>query len=426
MNRSVSTTIESSDRSRTLTRPGIVNGNGRTLGRKQTFLILFAAIVLGVLAYLAVGYLSVAFSHESTDDAFIEGPIVPISPKVPGQVEAVHVVDNQEVKKGELLVELDPRDYEVKLAEKEAAVETARANQETVRKSFDLVSARVATAEASAKQAEAEADAARADAARAEAEWKRQQELNKQNVISPQELDNARANWEAARANLEAAREKVTSERSKVAEAQAQMAAARTVIEMSKSQIEQAATDVRAAQLDLSYTKIEAPRDGRVTRKRVEAGGYVEVGQTLFALVPDNVWVTANFKETQINEMRPGQPVEVEIEAYPNAKYHAHVDSIQAGSGARFSLLPPENAVGNFVKVVQRVPVKILFDEALDAKQVVGPGLSVVPTVRVNSFHIAWPFQLLAGLLAGAGGALLLRLVLVRRNQRASRNNGQA
>jgi membrane fusion protein (multidrug efflux system) len=160
---------------------------------------------------------------------------------------------------------------------------------------------------------------------------------------------------------------------------------------------------LRQAKLQESYTKVIAPEAGRVTNKSVEAGNYIQVGQPLFAIVPPTVWVTANFKETQLAEMRPGQPTEVEVDAYPARALHGHVDSIQAGSGARFSLLPPENATGNFVKVVQRVPVKIVLDEQPGVQQVLGPGMSAVPDVKVSNSASA-----LIKVVIVAGLALLL------------------
>ena len=181
----------------------------------------------------------------------------------------------------------------------------------------------------------------------------------------------------------------------------------------------QAQTAVQSAQLDLSYTKIFAPCDGRVTRKAVEPGNYVQVGQQLMSIVPTDVWVVANFKESQLKKMKPGQPAFVEIDALGRS-LRAHVDSVQAGSGAAFSLLPPENATGNYVKVVQRVPVKILFDEPLPADHTIGPGLSVAPSVRVSGFEIpGWAIALLAVVLAG-GAAFVFRFVLRRKMNRAA------
>ena len=171
------------------------------------------------------------------------------------------------------------------------------------------------------------------------------------------------------------------------------------------------ADEHRRRQINLAYAKIFAPADGRVTRKAVEAGDYIQTGQQLFSIVPPEVWVVANFKESQLAQMAPGQPATVEIDALGGKKFRAHVDSVQAGSGAAFSLLPPENASGNFVKVVQRVPVKIIFDEALPAEKVIGPGLSVTPSVQVSKFIFpAWAVALVALILAVAGAWVFLRI----------------
>jgi len=181
------------------------------------------------------------------------------------------------------------------------------------------------------------------------------------------------------------------------------LTATEAAIAMALAQWQEAKTNAAAAQLDLSYTRIFAPCDGLVTRKQVEPGDYVQIGQQLMSIVPTDVWVVANFKETQLKDMKPGQPVTVEIDALGGRKFRAHVDSVQAGSGAAFSLLPPENATGNFVKVVQRVPVKILFDEPLPAGHAIGPGLSVQPSVRISRFEIpGWAIAVLAVVLAVA------------------------
>jgi membrane fusion protein, multidrug efflux system len=178
----------------------------------------------------------------------------------------------------------------------------------------------------------------------------------------------------------------------------------------------QSKTDVDAANLNLSYAKIFAPSDGRVTRKQVEVGDYLQTGQQILSLVPTEVWVTANFKESQLEKMRTNQPVLVEIDALGGRKFRAHLDSVQAGSGAQFSLLPPENATGNFVKVVQRVPVKIVFDEALPADHTIGPGLSVTPSVQVSSFTLPVFVLALAAIVLALVIMILFRLILGRKN----------
>jgi membrane fusion protein (multidrug efflux system) len=278
---------------------------------------------------------------------------------------------------------------------------------------------KVATAEATADQSKADADAAQATDARAQADFQRSQELRKQNTISQQEFDAAQAAVREADANLAAAKQKAIADVSKIKEAKAQLDATKAAVGMALAQFRQSQANVQAAQLDLSYTKIYAPCDGHVTRKSVEPGDYVQTGQTLFSIVPGDVWVVANFKESQLKKMKPGQLALVEIDALGKS-LSAHVDSIQAGSGARFSLLPPENATGNYVKVVQRVPVKILFDESLPADHVIGPGLSVAPSVRVSRFEIpGWAIALLAVVLAGVA-QFVFRLVLNRKMNRVA------
>jgi membrane fusion protein (multidrug efflux system) len=273
-----------------------------------------AATAAAILLILGIWFGLRAAGTESTDDAFIEAHVIPISSKVSGQVNRVYVMDNQPVQANDPLYDIDDRDYAAKLAE-------ARA--------------RVAQAEAEATRAEADAE--------------RYSSIYKKDAISKQQLDQAVAAGRIAKAKLES---------------------------------EHAAA--QKAELDLSYTKVRAPQSGRVTRKAVEAGAYVQIGQILLSIVPDDVWVTANFKETQITDVRVGQKVTIKVDAYPSERFEGHVDSIQAGTGERFSLLPPENATGNFVKVVQRVPVKIVFDTPRNSKVLLAPGMSVVPTIQIK------------------------------------------
>jgi membrane fusion protein (multidrug efflux system) len=285
----------------------------KTMNNKGRFAILGAVATLAVIVAL-IPVIHSAFIHESTDDAFIDGHIIGIAPKVAGEVLAVHVEDNQLIKEGDPIIEIDPRDYEAKLAEERGKVGAA----------------------------EAEAKRAVADAVRYE-------QLLRQDEISQQQLDNAKA------------------------------AAASAVATVAKER-----GALQQEELNLSYTKITAPEAGRITRKSVEAGSYVQVGQGILAIVPENVWVTANFKETQLTHMHPGQKVDIKVDAFPKLKLEGHVDSIQSGTGSRFSLLPPENASGNYVKVVQRVPVKIVIDTPADPNFKLSPGMSVVPSVDIR------------------------------------------
>jgi membrane fusion protein (multidrug efflux system) len=200
-----------------------------------------------------------------------------------------------------------------------------------------------------------------------------------------------------------------------VDEANKQLAATYAEKEVAFAQLSESQTNIAAARLNLSYTKVHAPADGRVTRKAVEAGDYLQAGQQIMSIVPTEVWVVANFKESQLNKMRPGQSTIIEIDALGGRKFRGHVDSIQAGSGAQFSLLPPENATGNFVKVIQRVPVKILFDEPLPTEYTIGPGLSVTPSVQVSGFTLpVWLMAVAAAVIALAA-ALFFRSFMARR-----------
>jgi membrane fusion protein, multidrug efflux system len=306
--------------------------------------VMVSLIAMAILALVfGSSYLRFAMSRESTDDAFIQGHIVSVSAKVDGHTTKVCVQDNQWVEKGDLLAELDPRDFQV---------------------SLDLASASLSAAQASAEQSRAQVSIASVEAARAEKDYNRYRQLFEAGGgVTQQQVDNAAAAAQSAAAQLEAANKQVIAAQAKSSEA--------------KAAFEQ-------AQLNLSYTRIYAPQSGRVTNKALEEGEYIRVGQPLMTIVPPEVWVVANFKETQLKYMKPGQPVKIKVDAYSQKIFKGHIDSIQAGTGAIFSLLPPENATGNYVKVVQRVPVKIVFDEDPNEIKMLSPGMSVVPEVKVK------------------------------------------
>jgi membrane fusion protein, multidrug efflux system len=337
--------------------------------RKQRLKILAGVAVLIALAAVIFYYVRFVAPYESTDDAFIDGYVTLISPRVPGQVTRLLVTDNQEVKKGDVLVEIDPRDYEASLAQAQAdlAAASSQANQSR---------AQVKVSEAKVTQAQAAVTAAEAEAQRANDDLKRYQSVESR-AVSKSAFDLAQAQARSANANLEAAYSQTNA-------AEAEVVLSEAGVETATAAVQQAAAKLQQAELNLSYTKIIAPLDARVTARTVQPGNYVQPGQALLALVPTDVWVVANFKETQLTYMHAGQPVELSVDAYPNRKFKGRVDSLQAGTGARFSLLPPENAVGNYVKVVQRVPVKIVFDETLPTNLDIAPGMSVEPKVKVK------------------------------------------
>ena len=332
-------------------------------------LLLLGAVGGALLVGAAVWYF-INVGYETTDDATIEAHVIEVSPKVSAHVMAVHFDDNYDVKRGDLLVELDPRDFDVNLA-------SAQANLASAKSKLTQAEAQQNVARAGIGQTKADLASAEATADNAEADLKRNEQLYQTHVIDRREYDASTAQAKSDVANVESSAKKVTSQEAQVQMADAQYSAASAAEKQAEAQL-------RQAELQLSYTRIYAPFNGRVTKKSVEPGNYVQPGQTLFSLVPPDVWVIANFKETQLKSMKIGQPVSVQVDAVPGHDFKAHVDSFQVGTGGRFTLLPPENATGNFVKVVQRVPVKIVFDEPASTLERFWAGESVEPRVNVG------------------------------------------
>jgi membrane fusion protein (multidrug efflux system) len=362
-------------------------------------LLVVALVAGGVLIWR---YYSV---RETTDDAQMDGHIDPVSARVSGTVLRVLADDNQLVKAGDLLAELDPRDYEVAVQRARADRADALANSAAASVSVPLTSTtssgQLAAANAGLEAAKREIDAATARVQEAQANYnkvaadlKRMTQLVQKDEISQQQYDAAVAAEGSARATLEAARAAVASAQGRAAQAQAQAESAHTVpqqIRMMRDRAGAASAEVekyRAAlaqtELNLQYTKITASVSGIVSKRNVEPGQVVQAGQPLFAIVNlDDTWVTANFKENQLKNMRPGQRVKVQVDAY-GREYDGVIESIGGATGARFSLLPPENATGNYVKVVQRIPVRIRINKGQDPDHMLRPGMSVVPTVFIK------------------------------------------
>jgi membrane fusion protein (multidrug efflux system) len=338
--------------------------------RRWRVLLIFIVVVAILAAAGAVYWLN-ARQFEETDDAFIDGHVIPISPQVSALVSAVHVDDNALVHKGDLLVELDPTDYEV-------AVAQARGSEASVRGKLEQARSGVPSARGAVLQAQAELDSAQVNFDNANRDLQRFNGLDPR-ARSQQQLDNTTATQKKAQADVEQAKAKLQTTIAQVATAQADVTAA-------EGDLQKAQADTRRAEVNLSYCRITAPSDGKVTNKIVDAGMYVTSATQLFQLVPARVWVTANFKETQLDRMRPGQAVTISVDAYPEREFHGTLSSIQAGTGSRFSVIPAENATGNFVKVVQRVPVKITFNTDVndDTARLLAPGMSVQPKVRVR------------------------------------------
>ncbi len=309
--------------------------------------LIILGSILGICATGALLYNALMF--QTTDDAYVQNLYVQLAPKVKGEVAEVYVQDNEFVEKGKLIAKIDNRDYKVAYDMAHAQYEKALFNQTNAKAMYSAVNS--------------ELELAKKDV-------ERYKNLYKEGAVSKQTVDNATTKYDSISANKVSANQAIISKgENKVANAE----------------IEALKADMDRAKLNLEYTEIYAPISGTVTNKRISKGTYVQVGSPMLSIVPEEVWVVANFKENQVGKMKKGQAVEIKIDAYPNKKFKGTIDSIQRLSGAQSSLFPPENAVGSFVKIVQRIPVKIVFTEEIDrTKYNIIPGMSVVPKVRVR------------------------------------------
>jgi membrane fusion protein, multidrug efflux system len=348
----------------------------RPFGRRRIIMAVAALVVLLGLVWVYRRW-SYARSHESTDNAQVDGHIVPVLAKVGGYVQAVTVSENDSVRAGQLLVQIDDAEYRQRLAQAEADLQAAQASA-GVGPGTGQAEAQVAQAAGQEAALQAQIAAARANAQRAEADLARSEELARQQIISRQQLDALRSAAEAARANLLAVQRQASAAGGTVASAQAGVRLAQARLEASRAARDNAA-------LQLQYTKVVSPEAGVVSRKTVEVGQLVQPGQPLMAIVADTgVWVTANFKETQLADMRVGQPVEFDVDAYGGCHAEGRVQSISSATGAKFALLPPDNATGNFTKVVQRIPVRIAITRACGPGRPLRPGMSVSAAVKTR------------------------------------------
>jgi membrane fusion protein (multidrug efflux system) len=340
--------------------------------RKRRRFIIVAAIVVVVIAVIGLVWWLIARNYQSTDDAYIDARIVHLSSQIEGRVLHVYADDNMRVRKGQLLIQIDPADatarYDQAVAQK-AQAEAQLAQAE----------AQISVSQASYQQALANITGAAAQAKNASQDFARYQTLKTRmpSAVAGEQLDQAHATAVNTAAQHNVAQKQATG-------AAAQVKGAETQVEAAQAQVKAAAAQLEQAEINLGYTRIVAPEDGTIAQLTVAVGNYVSPGTQMLAIVPFKIWVTANFKENQLDLMRPGQKVDIEIDAYPHVDFYGHVDSIERGAGQAFALLPPENATGNFVKVVQRVPVKIVIDGPNDSRFVIGPGMSVLPTVHVR------------------------------------------
>ncbi len=349
--------------------------SSRQRSRRASYAKWVLLLIALVAAAGAAGHWYLTKDEASTDDAYTDGRAVTVSSQVAGTVVSLHVTDNQRVKAGDVLLEIDPRAYvaareqaQGSLQVAEAQLAHSRINLEWARQEYP----------AKLSAAQAALAAARAGRFKADADARRQRGLPKQ-ATTQQEIDTASAALSTADAQVDQAQAAVRQADvvpQYIGEAEAQVRQLEAQVALSRAQLDQAA-------LSLSWTRVTAPQDGWITKRNVEQGNYLQAGQSILSIVTPEIWITANFKESQLDRMRPGRKVDIAIDAYPGLKLTGHVDSIQLGSGSRFTAFPPENATGNYVKIVQRVPVKILIDAGMDPALPLPLGLSAVPTVHL-------------------------------------------
>ncbi|WP_152601381.1 MULTISPECIES: HlyD family secretion protein [Erwinia] len=338
--------------------------------------LIILGVVVAIAIVVALWFWFTTRNIESTDDAFTDADAVTIAPKASGYVTRLLVKDNQRVKKGDLLVVIDPRDNTAQRDQAQAQLGLAVAQLHQAQAALALAKVQYP---AQKDQALAQQASAEANLRNAEEDYKRQRGVDPR-ATSQRNIDAANAQLRSARAQFESAKAQVEV----ASQIQLQIRQQETNVEARQQQVQQAQAQLNTANLNLSYTEVRAPYDGFVTRRNVQVGTLVQAGTSLFSLVSPDVWITANFKESQLERMKPGDKVNITIDAWPDMKLEGHVDSVQMGSGSRFSAFPAENATGNYVKIVQRVPVKIVIDKGLDPNKLLPLGLSVEPEVTVE------------------------------------------
>lgn len=334
--------------------------------KNPIFLIILGALIFSAAFFGIRGYLF-SQSHETTDDAQVESGISPVISKISGYISEVHVKDHQFVKKGDTLLILDQRDLRMEVLKQEAALQTAQAHLRTIQSLSNASLQNTMPSKAAVSTVDAQMEAAKVNVWRASEDLKRYEILVRDHSITQQQFEQAQAAKQMADKQLQVLREQKDQAKAQNAAMIAQSAASGSQVEEAAAQVRQKQVDLENAQLNLSYTTIIAPESGMVSKINLHPGQYLQAGASLFSVVlNDAIWIVANFKETQLEKMNIGQKVTVKVSAFPDHEFNASLASFSPATGARFAILPPDNASGNFVKVVQRVPVKILFEDAKD------------------------------------------------------------
>jgi membrane fusion protein (multidrug efflux system) len=363
--------------------PDIPGGKSKNKKKKVSIIIFIALALIGIISiYFYLRYKAV---HITTDDAFIEGHIYTIAPKVRGTVKRIYVDDNQLVKKGDILLEIDPVDYEVMMNEASSVLSQEESKLAEIDARIEASKRKLSELNAAMKSEKANLELQEAKLKLAEIDFKRAKNLYEKEAIPKERYDNAQTGYDVAVSIVKAQAEQLKQAEMAVETQKALIKQGEASRPPQVSVIKAKGANLKAAELNYGYTRIYAPSDGYVTKKNVEVGNQIQVDQPLMAVVSlTDIWVVANYKETQLEKVRPGQKVSIKVDTFPGQVFKGRVDSIMAGSGSVFSLFPPENATGNYVKVVQRIPLKILFDKDTDPHHVLRIGMSVVPTILVE------------------------------------------
>lgn len=355
------------------------NGNNRRKKRTAVliFLVIAALAVAGIFTYRAYSK-----THITTDDAFVSGRIHVVSSKVPGTVQTIHVEDNQFVRTGDLLLEIDDRDYDVRVRAALSALNSEKAKFAEIGTKIEVAKNQLSELWFRVETAKAQLRLQEATFRQAEADLKRAEALFSKEILPQEQFDKAKTGYVVAAAQVETARKQLDQSEAATKTQKSLIDQAESAWRAQESTVRQKEEVLKAEELKKSYTKIFASSEGYITRKSVETGNQIGEGQSLMAVVSlEDIWVTANYKETQLENVKPGQKVRIRVDSYPGKVFEGTVESIMAGTGSIFSLFPPENATGNYVKVVQRIPVKIRIDRNSLAAHVLRMGMSVVPTI---------------------------------------------
>jgi membrane fusion protein (multidrug efflux system) len=357
-------------------------------GRKKKIAFILFPIIIVIGAVMLYLYRHYKETHLSTDDAFIDGRVHLIASKIPGTVKTLHVNDNQFIKKDDPILEIDPADYDVRVKEARAGFQAEREKLSELQDRVNTAKRQLAEIVAALEAARAGVDLQKANLGLANVNLQRSELLLKKEAISRQQYDNSKTAYDVAVAQVKSAQEMAKQIEASVETQRALIKQAESGLSTQEAQIRQKEATVKGAELNLGYTKIYAPTDGYITKRTVEIGNQIQAGQPLMAVVPlaqEDIWITANYKETQLEKVKPGQKVEIRVDTYSGKVFYGRIDSIMSGTGAAFSLLPPENATGNYVKIVQRIPVKIILDKGTDPGHILRIGMSAVPTILIDS-----------------------------------------